>query len=46
VTEELTRRGALLDLILTTTKGLVGDVKVKGNLGCSDHDILEFMILR
>lgn len=34
--EELMRRGALLGLILTT-KRLVGDVKVKGNLGCSNH---------
>lgn len=35
-----------MDLILTTNKGLIGDVKVKGNLGCSDHEILEFRILR
>lgn len=31
--------GALLDLMLTN-KELVGKVKVMGNLGCSDHDIL------
>lgn len=33
--------GALLDLMLTN-KELVGRVKVMGNLGCSDHDIVEF----
>ena len=43
VTEE-PMRGALLDLIPTTNTGLVGDVK--GNLGGSDHEILEFRILR
>ncbi|GAB0184760.1 hypothetical protein GRJ2_000941300 [Grus japonensis] len=40
------RRGAMLDLILTNKEGLVGDVKLKGSLGCSDHEIVEFKILR
>ncbi|GAB0203063.1 hypothetical protein GRJ2_002771900 [Grus japonensis] len=45
VTEEPTRRCAMLDLILTNKEGLVGDIKLKGSLGCSDHEMVEFMIL-
>lgn len=40
------RRGALLDFILTNEEGLIEDVKVKGSLGCYDHDKVECMILR
>ncbi|GAB0186361.1 hypothetical protein GRJ2_001101400 [Grus japonensis] len=40
------RRGAMLDLVLTNKEGLVGNVKLKGNLGCSDHEVVEFKILR
>ncbi|PKU43292.1 selenoprotein n [Limosa lapponica baueri] len=40
VIEKLKRRGVLLDLILSYEEGLVGDVKVKGCLGCSDHGIV------
>ncbi|KAK4823788.1 hypothetical protein QYF61_006510 [Mycteria americana] len=29
-----------------TPKRLIGDVKVKGSLGCSDHDMVDFRILR
>jgi len=36
----------MLDLVLTNKEGLVGNVKVKGSLGCSDHDMVEFKILR
>ena len=43
VIEELIRRGAMLDLILTNKEGLVGNVKLKG---CSDHEIVQFRILR
>ncbi|GAB0205489.1 hypothetical protein GRJ2_003014500 [Grus japonensis] len=46
VIEESTRRGAMLDLLLTNKEGLVGDVKLKGSLGCSDHKMVEFRILR
>ncbi|GAB0199287.1 mitochondrial enolase superfamily member 1 [Grus japonensis] len=46
VREEPMRRGAMLDLILTNKEGLVGDVKLKGSLGCSDHEMVEFRILR
>ncbi|GAB0209624.1 hypothetical protein GRJ2_003428100 [Grus japonensis] len=46
VIEEPTRRGAMLDLVLTNKEGLVGDVKLKGSLGCSDHEMVECRILR
>ncbi|GAB0199653.1 lysine-specific histone demethylase 1A [Grus japonensis] len=46
VKEEPTRRGAMLDLVLTTKEGLVGNVKLKGSLGCNDHEMVEFKILR
>lgn len=45
VVEELTRRGVLLDLVLTNKEGLVGDVKARGRLGCSDHEMVEFKVL-
>ncbi|GAB0208473.1 mitochondrial enolase superfamily member 1 [Grus japonensis] len=45
VVEEPTRRGVLLDLVLTNKEGLVGDAKVGGSLGCSDHEMVEFRIL-
>ncbi|KAJ7407514.1 hypothetical protein BTVI_63030 [Pitangus sulphuratus] len=44
--EEPTRRGAMLDLVLSNKEGLVGNVKLKGSLGCSDHEMVEFEILR
>ena len=46
VVEEPTRKGALLDLILTNKEGLVEDVKAGGRLSCSDHEMVEFRILR
>ncbi|GAB0204724.1 highly reducing polyketide synthase PKS6 [Grus japonensis] len=46
VIEEPTRRGAMLDLVLTNKEGLVGNVKLKGSLGCRDHEMVEFKILR
>ncbi|GAB0208109.1 protein NYNRIN-like [Grus japonensis] len=46
VIEEPTRRGAMLDLVLINKEGLVGVAKVKGSLGCSDHEMVEFKILR
>jgi len=46
VVEESKRKGALLDLVLTNKEGLVEDVKVGGRLGCSDHELVEFRILR
>ncbi|GAB0176205.1 hypothetical protein GRJ2_000085700 [Grus japonensis] len=46
VIEEPTNRGTMLDLLLTKKEGLVGNVKLKGSLGCSDHEMMEFKILR
>jgi len=45
VVEEPTRKDALLDLVLRNKEGPVEDVKVRGRLGCSDHEMVEFMIL-
>ena len=36
----------MLDLVLTKKEGLVGNVKLRGSLGCSDHETVEFKILR
>jgi len=36
----------MLDLVLTNKEGLVVNVKVKGSLGCSDHKMVDFKILR
>ncbi|KAJ7428451.1 hypothetical protein WISP_01229 [Willisornis vidua] len=43
---EPTRGGGLLDLLFTNREGLVGDVVVRGCLGHSDHETIEFSILR
>jgi len=36
----------MLDLVLTSQEGLMGNVKLKGSLGCSDLETVEFKILR
>ena len=36
----------MLDLVLTNKEGLVGNVRLKGSLGCSDHEMVEVKILR
>jgi len=46
VSEEPTSRGALLDLALSNKKGLVGNVKLKDSLDCSDHKVVEFQVPR
>lgn len=46
VVQEPTRRGAMLNLVLTNKKGLVTAGGVKGNLGCTDHKMVGFKILR
>lgn len=43
---EPTRGKTPLDLLFTNREGLVGDVVVGGRLGHSDHEIIEFSILR
>jgi len=35
----------MLDIVLTNKQGQVGNVKLKGSLGCSDHEMVEFKIL-
>jgi len=45
VVEEPTRKGTLLDLVLSNKEGLAEDVKVGGRLGCSDHEMVNFRIL-
>ncbi|CAM4569974.1 unnamed protein product [Lepidochelys olivacea] len=45
VLEEPTRGRALLHLLLTNREELVGEAKVDGNLGGSDHEMVEFKIL-
>lgn len=42
MTEDPTRSSGLLDLIDTNKEGLVGNVKVKGSLGCNNHKRGEF----
>ena len=44
--ESLARGEALLDLLFTSAEELIGEVKTGGSLGCSDHALVEFSILR
>jgi len=44
--EEPTRRGMLLDPVLTNREVLVEDVKTVHSLGCSDPEMVEFRVLR
>ena len=48
VVQEPMKKGAVLDLVLTDKDRLVlvSNVKFKGSLGCSDHKMVEFKILR
>lgn len=41
---EPTKRGAILDIVLTAT-GAGGTVKLKGSQGCSDSEMVELRIL-
>ncbi|TRZ16744.1 hypothetical protein HGM15179_010393 [Zosterops borbonicus] len=38
-------RDAMLDLVLTNKQELVGNVELKGSLGCIDNKMVEFKIL-
>ena len=42
---EPTRGSNILDLLFVNREGLVGNVKVGGRLGQSDHEMLDFSIL-
>ena len=44
--DELTRRDAVLDVLLTNKKELMEDAKVKGSHGCSDHETVELKVQR
>ncbi|PKU43816.1 hypothetical protein llap_5882 [Limosa lapponica baueri] len=46
VTEEPTRRGSMSDLVLNNKEGLVRNPKLKGSIGCSDHEMVYLQILR
>ena len=35
----------MLDLVLSNKEGLVGNVKLEGSLGCSDHEMVQFRML-
>lgn len=45
VMEELLRKSAMMDFVLTNKEGLVGNVKLKGSLSCSSQELVEFKIL-
>lgn len=42
VTDEPTRRSAMLNLVFTNKEWVVGNMKLKGSLGCSDHKAVKF----
>ena len=44
--DEPTRRETLMDLILTNKECLVEVVKFESSIGCSNHEMVEFRILR
>ncbi|KAK4830418.1 hypothetical protein QYF61_011042 [Mycteria americana] len=46
VIDSPTRGDVILDLLVTNASELIGDVKIGGSLGCSDHALVEFTVLR
>ncbi|KAK4827894.1 hypothetical protein QYF61_022317 [Mycteria americana] len=46
VIDSPTRGDVILDLMVTNTSQLIGDIKTGGSLGCSDHALVEFAVLR
>ncbi|KAK4805648.1 hypothetical protein QYF61_022406 [Mycteria americana] len=46
VIDSPTRGDAILDLLVTNTSELIGDAKTGGSLGCNDHALVEFTVLR
>jgi len=36
----------MLDLLVTNASELIGDVKIGGSLGCGDHALVEFAVLK
>ena len=45
VLREMTRKGALLDLLFVNREGLMGQVVIGGCLGHSDHEVFDFQIV-
>ncbi|KAK4815438.1 LOW QUALITY PROTEIN: hypothetical protein QYF61_002827 [Mycteria americana] len=46
VKDSPTREDTLLDLLVTNKSELISDIKIGGSLGCSDHGLVEFTVLR
>ena len=46
VRESPTRGDAILDLTVTNAGELIHDVKIGGSLGCRDHALVDFIVLR
>ncbi|TRZ07865.1 hypothetical protein HGM15179_019241 [Zosterops borbonicus] len=46
VIDSPTRGDAILDLMVTSVSKLIGDITTGGSLGCSDHALVEFAVLR
>jgi len=46
VIDSPTQGDAILDLRVTNVGELISDVKTGGSLGCSDHALVEFTVLR
>lgn len=42
----LTRRNVFLDLLVINTDELIRDTKTGGSLGCHDHSLVKFIVLR
>lgn len=40
------RTGAFLGLVIRNKEGLAEDLKISDSLGCSDHGMMEFMIMQ
>lgn len=40
------REDALLDLLVTNARQLIGNIKIRGNLHCSDHALVKLAVLR
>ena len=36
----------MLDLVLSSEEESIRDIKIGGSLGCSDHALVEFVILK
>lgn len=40
------REGALLDLLVTNARQQIGNIKIRGNLHCSDRALMKLAVLR